>query len=578
RHRSLHAVLEACAESLDAEARAVWQRLSVFRGDFTLDAAQAVCPDADLLAISEQLVAAGLLQSEERDGVRRLRLLETLREYAGRQLSPEMQQTTQRRLLEWTLAEARQRETQQFTHQLGAWLAFWDAEREHLFEALRLAEAGDSPEDALELLFRTRRYWSLRALHRFATATVERLAMRLPAQARLLQAEWAAHANLYEESHMRALQTLALSHPDEATYAWALYYGVHSAIVLSNDAFIQQWGETAAQGTLLADDPALQLAGRRIATWYSPSLAPPRTSRHQWFQTTARLAQQLGDPLWIAATLGDWIDYCQVVGRYEESLSLLAQLGAIAETLRDGVRRAEVYHARAYSLMQLGRLREAEQAADESLHWAQLSGVEPGWGLTLKANLQRLQGDYGRARELVQQAEQAHCARSEAFTLEIRSLIERDAGDLQAARRSLDRAHALRRAEGDQFRLHFARTHKAHLDCQLGEPDALEELQACLAFWREQDNSPWIATTLLYLAEAQMARGERTEAQDALTESLQRNRTLGRRLHEAMCLELQARLAATEGDEATAQQLLAEADALRNAVGAPRPPLRTTSA
>ncbi|MCX7926057.1 MAG: winged helix-turn-helix domain-containing protein [Fimbriimonadales bacterium] len=577
RHRSLHAVLDACAESLDAETRTVWQRLSVFRGDFTLDAAQAVCPDADLWTVIEQLIAAGLLQSEERAGARRLRLLETLREYAWKQASPETQHAAQTRLGEWILSEAQTRAIHQFDDRLSDWLAFWDAEREHLLEALRLAEARGSPAHALELLLCTRRYWSLRVLQRFATAAVERLAMHLPppiqAQARLLQAEWAADAGHYAEAHTYALQTLDLSRPDESTYAWALYYGVHSAIVLNNDAFIQQWGETAAQRTLFADERVLQLAGRRIATWYSPSLAPPRTALPQWFQASAHIARQLGDPLWIATTLGDWNDYCQVVGRYEESLSLLAQLGAIAEMLQDGVRLAEVYQARAYSLMQLGRLREAGQAVDDSLHWAQLSGIETGWGLTLKANLQRLQGDYERARELIQMAEQAHGARSSAFTMEVRGLIERDAGDLQAARRSLDRALTQRRAEGDQFRLHFARTHKAHLNCRLGEPDALEELQACLAFWREQDNSPWIATTLLYLAEAQLARGEQAAAQESLAESLRRNRTLGRRVHEAMCLELQATLREAEGDVTTAQQLLTEADAMRVAVGAPRPPL-----
>ncbi len=126
-----------------------------------------------------------------------------------------------------------------------------------------------------------------------------------------------------------------------------------------------------------------------------------------------------------------------------------------------------------------------------------------------------------------------------------------------------DPALQRRIAEGDPFRLHFARTHRAHASGLLGDPDAIDELQACLSYWREQNNSPWMATTYLYLAEIELARGNLVAARGALAESLQRNRALGRRLSEALCLELLARLKVAEGDEATAQKVLAEANALR---------------
>ncbi|MCS6919572.1 MAG: hypothetical protein NZM28_07365 [Fimbriimonadales bacterium] len=574
RHRSLHAVLEAAAAALPDEAHAVWTRLAVFRGDFSLDAAQAVCPEADLLAVAEQLRAAGLLQSEARDGALRLHMLDTLREYAWKQLSPDAQRAAQQRLLEWTLAEARTREPMQYRPALSEWLAYWDAEREHLMEALRTAETQGAPAQALELLERTRRYWTLRALHRYAHAIAERLIPQLPphaqAHARLLQAEWAMYAHRHARAHAHACEALALLPPDENVYQWSLYYAVHAAVCLSDTEFLQQWGETAVQHTLHANEPALQIAGRRMAIWFQSAARLQVSSPYQWFLQTVRQAQQLDDPLWLALALGDWIDHCAVVGRYEETLALAQQLGAIADALQDGERLYDLANARAYCLTQLGRLREADEQLRESLHWAQLSGVDPSSALLQQANLRRLQGNYTEALRTLEQAERSLDDSQKAYALDVRALIERDRGDWQAARRTLERALEQRRADGDAFRLHHTRTHLAYLRCKLGEPDARRELHACLDFWRECDNSPWIAATLVYLAEAQIAAGELNDARAALAESLQRNRAMGRRLQEAMALEQYAALAEAESDPESAQQYRLQADALRAAIGAPR--------
>ncbi|MCX7925946.1 MAG: winged helix-turn-helix domain-containing protein [Fimbriimonadales bacterium] len=570
RHRCLHAVLEACVSSLEATEREVWLALSVFRGDFTLDAAQAICPDTDLPPILEQLRAAGLLQSAERSSVRRLSMLETLREYARTTLTPESRHAAQQRLLEWILSEAQTRSPQQFDDRLDGWLAYWDAERENLLEALQIAEAHSARHHAYELLRCTQRYWMLRALHRFGEATLERLIPHLPheaqAQARLLQAEWARHAQRHTDTHEYAVKALDLIPSESQVHTWLLYHAVDSAIVANNLAFVHQWGAETAQRALNADDPALQVAGRRIAIWYlSHELLEESTPYHQ-FKATAQAAQRLGDPLWIALALDDWIDHCMVTGRYGEALSLAKQSGAIATRLQDGVRLQSVAQAQGYCLMQLGHLHAAEQRIDESLYWAHLTGAEAQISIALKANLRRLQDDYEGALQLVQQTAETSNARSEAFVLEVCGHIERDRGDKREALSYYDRALQRRIDEGDPFRLHFARTHRAYAGCQLGDPDALGELQACLTFWREQDNSPWIATTLLYLAEIQIARGELEAARDSLAESLQRNRAMGRQLQQAIGCELWASLEEARGNVEAARHLQSEANRIRTAL------------
>jgi predicted ATPase/class 3 adenylate cyclase len=81
RQRTLRATIEWSHELLDEPGRTAFRRLSVFRGSFTLEAAEAIA-DADLDAIGG-LVDQSLLTARE-DG--RFLVLETIREYARERL------------------------------------------------------------------------------------------------------------------------------------------------------------------------------------------------------------------------------------------------------------------------------------------------------------------------------------------------------------------------------------------------------------------------------------------------------------------------------------------------------------
>ncbi len=90
RHRTLRATMQWSADLLDGSERALWRRASVFAGEFDLAAAEAVCADGALPANSVlralgRLADASLLQSVPAPGVRRFRMLESVRAY-GREL------------------------------------------------------------------------------------------------------------------------------------------------------------------------------------------------------------------------------------------------------------------------------------------------------------------------------------------------------------------------------------------------------------------------------------------------------------------------------------------------------------
>lgn len=98
RHRSMRAAVEWSYELLGAGLRGLFRRLAVFRGGWSLGAAEAVAVDASLTAVLSpldalaQLRASSLVQVDApaTSGAEpRFRMLESLREFALEQLSPE---------------------------------------------------------------------------------------------------------------------------------------------------------------------------------------------------------------------------------------------------------------------------------------------------------------------------------------------------------------------------------------------------------------------------------------------------------------------------------------------------------
>ena len=93
RHQTLRAAVDWSYDLLDAPERALFARLSVFAGGWTLEAAEAVGPGArveadEVLDVLTRLADRSLVVAEAHgDGTARYRLLETLRQYAQQKLA-----------------------------------------------------------------------------------------------------------------------------------------------------------------------------------------------------------------------------------------------------------------------------------------------------------------------------------------------------------------------------------------------------------------------------------------------------------------------------------------------------------
>lgn len=115
RQQTLLASVDWSHELLDRAERAVFRRLGAFVGSFTLDAAEAVCADGELVTAMDvfdlvtRLVDKSLAaEADANAGEVRYRLLETIRQYAlDRCLAAGELESTRDRHLDWCLAATR---------------------------------------------------------------------------------------------------------------------------------------------------------------------------------------------------------------------------------------------------------------------------------------------------------------------------------------------------------------------------------------------------------------------------------------------------------------------------------------
>ena len=162
RQRTLRATIDWSYQLLTAGHRTQLQRLAVFEGGCTLDAAEAVAGSGglDVMDGTETLVEHSLVWRDESLEPTRYRMLGTIREYALEQLerSGELEEVRARHAA-WFGDRAREADSK-----LGDGLAWFDAEMDNLRAALAWTLAASDDEAALELARSVGYVWHTRGL------------------------------------------------------------------------------------------------------------------------------------------------------------------------------------------------------------------------------------------------------------------------------------------------------------------------------------------------------------------------------------------------------------------------------
>jgi predicted ATPase/DNA-binding CsgD family transcriptional regulator len=172
RQQSLEATLDWSYALLSPSEQTVLQRLSVFAGGWTLEAAEAVCPGGEVtpgevVNLLSQLVDKSLVQARPTAGATRYRLLETIRQYAARGLAEAGEERSWRdRQLDFFVDWADTAERGRAGPDHFAWLSPFDAEHDNLRSALTWSlESEHNAGRGLRLAGVMADFWLLHGYH-----------------------------------------------------------------------------------------------------------------------------------------------------------------------------------------------------------------------------------------------------------------------------------------------------------------------------------------------------------------------------------------------------------------------------
>ena len=169
RQQTLRATVDWSYALLSKGEQVLLQRLSVFAGNWTLEAVEAICEEEtaqrggegeDVLGVLTQLVNKSLVIAEEQNGEVRYRLLETIRHYAHEKLVNAGQAEEMcRRHWEWCLRLAEEAEPKLRGIEQAIWLKRLETEHDNLRAALGRSLSAREGEIAARLAGALWRFW-----------------------------------------------------------------------------------------------------------------------------------------------------------------------------------------------------------------------------------------------------------------------------------------------------------------------------------------------------------------------------------------------------------------------------------
>ncbi|HEX7977582.1 MAG TPA: protein kinase [Gemmatimonadaceae bacterium] len=525
RHRTMHAVIDWSYELLAPRERALFRRLSVFVGGFTIESiaamarAMANTDDADAhtpLELATSLHDNSLLQrTEQSDGEPRFDLLETVREYALHRLHEagelEAARATHRA---YCLALAESAAPHLRGPEQVAWLGRLERDDDNLRAALDDAIAVDDLESATRLGVALHRYWLVS--RRFLGVTVERLETI--------------------DARLRARQGDVVPP------------GAHAALL-------------TAIGLL---------AGVRDA---------PADVAFRWFDGALQLYRRAGDADAVATTQNHLAWSAQLLGEYDRASALardaLLHHAGTGNLLGEAIARSNL----GWVALMRGELSDATHHLERALaiHRERADPRACSYALNFLGSVELERGDCARAIQLHEEAMAiGEPVADRVFpTGRARWVLAN-----HLALRPVDGIALLRteivprlREVGHAFSTGLALACLGRLLCDDGQlAEARAALEESLAVRRGSRHPSMIAHSEALLAEVALLAGDRAASAAFWRASLERRMEMGEPLSVVECLEGISRLALEQGDARAATRLHAGASAQRARYGSALPP------
>jgi predicted ATPase/DNA-binding SARP family transcriptional activator len=458
RQQTLRASIDWSWDLLSEAEQVLMQRLSVFTGGWTLDAAEAVCAGNDIerhqvLGLMNELVVKSLVIAEEPNEQTRYRLLETTRQYAQEKLfDANKSELFRDRHLDFFLSFATATEPRLHGPEQVYWLDQLETENNNLRAALSWA-IRHNIEMGLLLANALGWFWSVRGYLSEGIEVLDVLlshnAARTQSQARALcvRSILSITKTDSESAYNSAVASLNLSQElgDPRDIAYALSMCGLSAFYSGKDFRLAiEWLDQAVDlCNSLGEDGEWMLAGSMfiLGDFYSQGVGDYARAAPLYEKSLATY-RKLGDTWGIAHTLlsmgniylrqGDYVRAAQID---EEALVMFREIGdksGVAYTLGDLVSAASLR----------GDYPEAHALAEERLEWSRDLGGEMqiAWSLRQLGSILIQRNELGRADSLLH--ESLGILRQQGDSTDITHCVLRIA-DLAFAQGRLERAARL---------------------------------------------------------------------------------------------------------------------------------------
>jgi predicted ATPase/class 3 adenylate cyclase len=160
RQQTLRASIDWSYDLLSEAEQTLLHHLSIFAGGWAFEAAEAVCPDVDVLTLLTQLINKSLVMVDEQANTTRYRLLETIRQYGHNKLleSGRLEQAHNRHL-EFFIKLAEESQSYFNSFEELDWITRLDADKDNLRLAIEWAMEQDV-SSALRLGSALYLFWS----------------------------------------------------------------------------------------------------------------------------------------------------------------------------------------------------------------------------------------------------------------------------------------------------------------------------------------------------------------------------------------------------------------------------------
>ena len=559
RHQTLRASIDWSHALCTEHERVLLRRLSVWRGGWTLDGAEAVSADEILerravLDVLTGLVDKSLIDAHELAGETRYGMLETIRQYAAERLADAGEaDAINARHLGWCLQLAERAEPELVRHDARTWLDRLEVEDANLRLALERATASDV-DVALRLAAALTFFWLMRGRLEEGTASMERVLYKTPESSALRgRVRWGI-----------SYLNIQLRHDKfDACY----YYASHAV----------EDGEAASDRGLIA---------RGFGAIYIVLMADewPDHGRERLKDNLAR-ARDAHDMWWTAEAtrLVAWSHVRQA--EHDLARPVLEDAYALARELGYKPMYAAYFQMRAWGELEHGQVVAARQLAEQAAAIAREIGEPLSLGLAtaLLVECDVLQGRpaVGRSRgESGAQLMRSSGTRNAQLSIECAlAFADIAQGAPGAARQRMEAARALiPKPDGGAVAVRAVREQPVRVTDQrarahapfcvalllLGElDDAHDEAQQLLAHARASSNEHVEATARDLLGRVALARGSIVAAKEQLQQSLAIAARRDFRVLMINGLESLARVAALTDEPEASARLLAAVTAAR---------------